>query len=100
MTVHLESSTRTAAVLKIYRDQTRGAGEALTGHELRCAWARTGLRREDLQVALGELREHGLLVRRQADDDSRYELTEEGAAVIAHPHGNFLTRVVDWWFLE
>ena len=100
MTVQLEGSTRAAAVLKIYRDQARRPGDTLSSHELRAAWAQTGLRRQDLDIAARELTEHGLLKQIGPADDPRYELTGEGAELLAHPNGDVLTRVVDWWFLE
>ena len=100
MTGSIESSTRAAAVLKIYRDQARRPGDALADAELRAAWTQTGLRRQDLDMALRELCDGGLLRQTGAPGDAHYQLTDEGAELLAHPRADVLTRVVDWWFLE
>ena len=100
MPVLMESSTRAAAVLKIYRDQARRPGDALAEAELRAAWTQTGLRRQDLEVALRELADGGLLHQSGDAASPSYQLTAEGAELLAHPRADVLTRVVDWWFLE
>jgi DNA-binding transcriptional regulator PaaX len=100
MTIHLEASTRAAAVLTIFRDQTRQPGDVLSAAELRLAWNDVGLRRTDLDLALRELAEQGLLDESRRGNEPWYALTGEGAVLLAHPGSGLLTRIVDWWFLE
>ena len=89
--------TRQAALLDVFRNGRRRAGDSISELELVAAWTRTGRRCGDLQAALGDLTHSGLLAVRIDGGGPRVVLTRAGCHAIQAQRGEWPRRLGDWW---
>lgn len=96
----IRQSTSQAALLDVFRSGRCRTGDSIAEFELVAAWARTGLRWSDLQVALDDLTHRGLLAMRADDEQQRVVLTRAGCRAIEARQGEWLLRLTDWCHLQ
>lgn len=98
--MQLRPSTRMRAVLAIYRRLRKPRGGVLTRDVLEREWRKTGLRRMDLETALQDLLQRGLL-QREAASVVAYELTYLGECAMRQPlHQGDFGALRDWLILQ
>lgn len=96
--VKITASLRMRALLDIYGEQRKRRHCALSPRALEVAWRNTGMRRDDLRVAINDALTRHLLVRNGHHD---YELTYIGE--VAMQEGllpSMIERAADWTRLQ
>lgn len=91
----VERNALRAAIVHVYRLLLKQKPPCLSAAELERRWAKAGIRRADLEVAMREMQHRHLIIKTDTGPDAIYRLTAHGIDAYPALRGSLATRLTD-----